>query len=190
MTVFISCDIETNGPIPNPNSMLQLGAAAFDRSGELISTYQVNLEELPGGERCEKTMKWWAEQGDLFEKTRQNMVPPEKAMLEFCNWVEETCRGRGKPVFAGYPVAWDFSFVFWYLIRFVGRSPFSHSALDIKTLAAVALDKELDYRQVSKSSMPRDWFSESLHTHVAVDDAVEQGELMFKIFEAIRERRS
>lgn len=49
MTVFISCDIETNGPIPNPNSILQLGAAAFDRNGELISTYQVNLEELPGG---------------------------------------------------------------------------------------------------------------------------------------------
>lgn len=34
----------------------------------------------------------------------------------------------GKPVFVGYPVRFDFSFVYLYLIHFTGESPFSQSA--------------------------------------------------------------
>ena len=48
--------------------------------------------------------------------------------------------------------AFDFMFVYWYLIRFVGHSPFSHSALDIKTFAMAMLRK--GYRQSAKSGMP------------------------------------
>jgi len=34
-----------------------------------------------------------------------------------------------------------------------------------------------DYRQSVKRNMPRRWFDEVPHTHVALDDAVEQGRL-------------
>jgi hypothetical protein len=33
------------------------------------------------------------------------------------------------------PAGFDFTYMFWYMMRFVGRCPFSWSALDIKTLA-------------------------------------------------------
>src|SRR5437868_1812497 len=66
-------------------------------------------------------------------------------------------------------------FVYWYLIKFTGRSPFSHSALDIKTMAMVMLGK--DYRASTKKHMPRRWFDNVPHTHVALDDAIEQGRL-------------
>lgn len=46
-------------------------------------------------------------------------------------------------------------FIYWYLIRFVGRSPFSHSALDIKTYAMVG-----EYRRSTKRAMPRSWFDD------------------------------
>jgi hypothetical protein len=36
----------------------------------------------------------------------------------------------GKTVFVGYPAAYDFLFVYWYLMRFAGESPFTHQALD------------------------------------------------------------
>ena len=182
MVVYIACDIETDGPTPNPYSMLQLGAAAFNPEGELLSTFTCNLEELPGGKKCEKTMNWWAQQNGLYEKTRENMVSPLKAMELFDAWVRDQ---GAKPVFVGYPVAWDFSFVYWYLINYLDRSPFSHSALDIKTLAMVALNK--DYRAVSKGSMPKEWFSEDKHSHVAVEDAIEQGRLFFKVLKAARD---
>jgi hypothetical protein len=34
-----------------------------------------------------------------------------------------------------------------------------------------------DYRSVTKWSMPKRWFDRPPHTHVALDDAIEQGAL-------------
>jgi hypothetical protein len=81
----------------------------------------------------------------------------------------------GRPVFVGYPAAFDFMFVYWYLIRFAGSSPFSHAALDIKTYAMALLGTE--YRATVKRAMPSNWFDDAPHTHVALDDAIEQGAL-------------
>ncbi len=64
-------------------------------------------------------------------------------------------------------------------MRFAGKSPFSHSALDIKTYAMALLRK--DYRASVKRNMPRRWFSNRQHTHVALDDAIEQGELFCRM---------
>ena len=58
-------------------------------------------------------------------------------------------------------------------LSFAGESPFSHSALDIKSFAMALMGT--DYRSSSKRNMPRHWFEEMPHTHVALDDAKEQG---------------
>ena len=86
----------------------------------------------------------------------------------------------GKPVFVGYPAAYDFMFVYWYLMKFAGESPFSHSALDIKSYAMAVLKTE--FRETAKRKMPKHWFDELPHTHVALDDAIEQGALFINIF--------
>lgn len=49
------------------------------------------------------------------------------------------------------------------------------SALDIKTYAMAMLKK--DYRKSTKGGMPKHWFDSHPHTHVALDDAIEQGAL-------------
>jgi len=66
-------------------------------------------------------------------------------------------------------------FLYWYLIKFTGRSPFSFSALDIKSYAMAVL--RLPYRKSTKRNMPKRWFSKTEHAHIALDDAIEQGEL-------------
>jgi hypothetical protein len=67
--------------------------------------------------------------------------------------------------------------VYWYLLSFVGRSPFSFSAVDVKSFAMALLRKP--YRDCTKRNFPKHWFAENAsHTHVALDDAREQG-LMF-----------
>jgi hypothetical protein len=70
-------------------------------------------------------------------------------------------------------------FVYWYLIKFVGESPFSHSALDIKTYAMAVLKTE--FRETAKRKMPKHWFDDLPHTHIALDDAIEQGALFCNI---------
>ncbi len=100
-------------------------------------------------------------------------------MPEYVKWLKAL---PGKPVFVGYPAAYDFRFVYWYLIRFAGESPFSHSALDIKSYAMAVLGT--GYRQTSKKTMQAAWFDKLPHTHVALDDAKEQGALFCNMLAA------
>jgi len=169
---YCSVDIETNGPIPSDNSMLSLGAAAFSADGKLLDTFYVNFKELQNSHPDPDTMKWWAENKEAYDITRQNTIDPSHAISQFVNWVNKI---DGKSVFIGYPVTFDFMFVYHYIIHFGLKSPFSFSALDIKTYASATL--KLPYRESTKKNMPKRWFSNKKHTHIAVDDAIEQGEL-------------
>lgn len=172
MEVYISTDIETDGPIPGPNSMLSLGAAAFIPEGKMLSTFSVNLETLPDATPSADTMAWWEKNRTAYEETRKNTKPAKEAMQDYVDWI---AKQGSRPVFVGYPAGFDFLFVYWYLINFTGVSPFSFSALDMKTYAMCLMKTE--YRQSTKKNMPQRWFSSDPHTHVAVEDAIEQGNL-------------
>jgi DNA polymerase III alpha subunit (gram-positive type) len=102
-------------------------------------------------------------------------------MVKFVGWIRSL---SGVPVFVAYPAGFDFMFVHWYLMKFVGESPFSHSALDIKTFAMAVL--KIDYRQSTKRNMPRRWFDDLPHNHIALDDAVEQGALFCNMLKESR----
>ncbi|HYM61768.1 MAG TPA: exonuclease [Thermoanaerobaculia bacterium] len=174
--IYVSTDVEADGPIPGPHSMLSFGSAAFRRSGEMLSTFSANLELLPGAAPDPRTQAWWESQPDAWAACRQDLEEPAIAMRRYVAWLRAL---PGKPVFVGYPAAYDFMFVYWYVMRFAGESPFSHSALDIKTAAMLALGKP--YREATKKNMPRRWFGEQPHTHVALDDAIGQGMLFCNI---------
>ena len=168
--LYVSTDCETDGPIPGPHSMLSFASAVYTADKELVDTFSVNLELLPGAAGAPETMAFWAKNPRAWEACRTNPESPESAMPRYSRWLEAL---PGKPIFVGYPAAFDFLFVYWYLIRFAGRSPFSHSALDIKTFAMAILGT--GYREVSKRTMPRRWLPDVPHTHIALDDAIEQG---------------
>lgn len=170
--IYISTDVETDGPIPGPHSMLSIGSAAYRADKQLVATFSANLETLPGASAHPRTAEWWATQPEAWAACRKDLETPEAAMARYVAWVRSL---QGKPVFVAYPAGFDFLFVYWYLIRFVGESPFSHSALDMKTFAMAVLRS--DYRDATKRNMPKRWFDTKAHTHVALDDALEQGTL-------------
>ncbi len=168
--IYVSTDIETDGPIPGVYSMLSLASAAFTADKKLVSTFSVNFETLLDAVQHEKTMAWWKTQPQAWESCRTNLQPPDLAMKNYVDWLKQL---PGKPVFTGYPASFDFLFVYWYLIKFAGESPFSFSALDIKTYAMAVL--KTDYRHATKAKMPKHWFDAAPHTHIALDDAIGQG---------------
>jgi len=170
--IYVSTDVETDGPIPGPHSLLSLGSAAFDTTGELLTTFSANLELLDGAQGHPATMEWWRRNPDAWAAARSDSRPPAAVMPEYARWVKQL---PGRPVFVAYPAGFDFTFVYWYLHKFTGDSPFSHSALDIKTLAMALLRRP--YRDSTKRNMPRRWFAAVPHTHRALDDAIEQGHL-------------
>jgi 3' exoribonuclease, RNase T-like len=170
--IYVSTDVETDGRIPGINSMLSFGSAAYLADKTLVGTFTANLETLPGAEACLRTMEWWESQPEAWAACRENPQPPEQVMPQYVEWLKKL---PGRPVFVGYPAAFDFMFVYWYLIRFTGESPFSYYALDIKTYAMAMLKK--GFRESVKRNMPRRWFDNLPHTHRALDDAIEQGAL-------------
>jgi hypothetical protein len=172
MEIYVSTDIEADGPIPGPHSMLSFGSAAYQADKTLMDTYTANLRELPDAEPHPSSMQWWRKHPEAWKVCRTNPRLPEEVMPEYVDWLKSL---PGKPVFVAYPAAYDFMFVYWYLMKFAGESPFSHSALDLKTLAMAILGSE--FRQSVKMNMPEEWFDPIPHTHVALDDAIEQGAL-------------
>lgn len=183
--IYLSTDIETDGPIPGPHSMLSVGTAAYTADKQLIATFSANLETLPGAAPHPETAAWWATQPEAWLACRTNLEKPEAAMRRYVDWIGTL---PGNPVFVGYPAGFDFLFVYWYLIRFVGSSPFSFSALDIKSYAMAVLGT--DYRATTKRHMPKAWFDRLPHSHVALDDAIEQGALFCNILRATPARQA
>lgn len=179
--IYVSTDIETDGPIPGPHSMLSMGSAAFGADEGLVGTYEANFELLPGAAGHPDTMAWWDRNRKAWRTARENPRPAEVVMPEYVAWVKTL---PGTPVFVAYPAGFDFLFVYWYLIRFAGESPFSHSALDVKTLAMALMNS--DYRAATKRNMPRRWFDRRPHTHRALDDAIEQGVLFYNMLKELR----
>jgi hypothetical protein len=170
--IYVSTDVETDGPIPGRNSMLSFASAAYQPDKTVLGTFTANLETLEGTAGDPATMAWWSQRPDAWQATRTDLEDPQTAMRRYLGWVKNL---PGRPVFVGYPAGFDFLFVYWYLIRFTGESPFSFSALDIKTYAMALL--KCGYRDAVKRNMPRRWFDSLPHTHVALDDALEQGAL-------------
>ena len=174
--IYVSTDIEADGPIPGPHSMLSFASAAYTADKELVGTFSANLDTLEGATMHPNTKIFWDKNPEAWEACRIDCQSPAQAMTDYVAWLKQL---PGKPVFVGYPAAYDFMFVYWYLIHFTGESPFSHSALDIKSYAMAVLGTS--FRETAKRRMPKHWFDKQPHTHVALDDAIEQGALFCNI---------
>jgi len=171
--IYISTDIEADGPIPGPYSMLSFASAAYSANKTLLSTYSANLETLPDAGTHPKTMEWWNQFPDAWAACRRDTRAPEAVMREYLAWLQSL---SGHLVFVGWPATWDFMWIYWYLVRFTGERPFREAALDVRSYAMGM--RKSEFRRTSRTYLPKRWFDAGLpHTHVALDDALEQGAL-------------
>jgi len=123
--------------------------------------------------------EFWDKNPNAWVACRKDPMPIGETMKRYVNWVKSL---PGKPVFVGYPATFDFMFIYWYIVNCGLESPFSFSALDIKTYVAAYLG--IEFRQSTKRNMPKVWFPDARHTHIALDDAKEQGGLFMNILKA------
>lgn len=183
--LFVSVDVEADGDVPGLSSMLSFGAAAFTLDKKLLGTFSRNLLELPGASPTPDVSEFWRQNPEAWAAARKDPVAPEIALPEFASWLGEMRKGHDRPVFVGYPAAYDWMWTNWYSVRFLGVRLFKHSdVLDAKSYAASHLGGRL--RDGSSGRMPREWKDDLPHTHVAEDDAVEQGALIVNMMRAVR----
>jgi DNA polymerase III epsilon subunit-like protein len=168
MEVYFSVDVEANGPIPGEYSMTSIGAAAGDR--------EFYAELRPISDKFEPEAVKVT--GHTLEYLRDK-EDPTVAMKRFDRWVRDTA-GKGRPVFVAFNATFDWMFVYWYLIRYVGSSPFSISGLDLKAYYMGMMDST--WGGTVKREVRKKFPADLPHTHNALDDAREQAQL----FEAMR----
>lgn len=169
--IYVSTDIEADGPIPGAHSMLSLASAAYRADKSLVATFSANLDTLPDASQDARTMAWWQDFPEAWERCRRDTRPAEVVMREYAAWVKAL---PGRPVFVGFPASWDFMWVYWYLVRFTGERPFREHAIDVRSYAMGM--RKVSFHETTRTYLPKRWFDAGLpHTHVALDDALEQG---------------
>lgn len=181
--IFVSVDIEADGPLPGINSMLSLGAAAYKISDDVtsfekVATFSANLELAEGASPDEDTMvNFWAKNPEAWDLCRRNPRHPRDVMAEFRLYLSNL---PGKPVIVAYPLGYDFPYIYHYLIRYTGSSPIGFTGIDARSYAMAM--RRTPFHETKKSQFPQRWFGPQRHTHVAIDDAEEQGEMFCRMY--------
>lgn len=188
--IYFSVDIEADGPCPGIFSMLSFGVVAYDDKGNELATLEYNLDKLVDHEGKElpadpATEIFWRDNEEAYKATRVDTVSPQYAMISLDEWVSAVCSTyNGKAVFVAYPAGFDFTFIYWYLIKFVGKSCFGFSSLDMKSYAMAKLNTS--FGETTKRNFPKSWKNKKhRHNHIAIDDAREQGEQFFHMLKHV-----
>jgi hypothetical protein len=179
--LFVSVDIEADGPIPGDYSMLSFGAVAMVYPKRIIDTFYVKLNPLPDAKKDPDTMRFWKKNPEAWKEATTNQKDPGEAMQSFVTWLD--LHDRYKPVFVGYPLGFDFTFISWYLMHFCGESPFKFHGIDLRTYAMAVFRKtykDSNVSQMPKYVMPKDF----ANSHHALEDAKSQGELFMNLMAA------
>jgi 3' exoribonuclease, RNase T-like len=183
---YFSADVETDGPIPGPFSILSFAivyAGTFDgRRFQRPQNYQRALykELKPISDEFEPE----ALRVNGLNRPRLCLEGelPAKAMTEASRWVKNVA-GQAKPVLVAYPLSFDWTWLYWYFVRFSkDGSPFDYSrCYDIKT--ALAVKAAIPISESSRSRLPPMLQPDHRHTHHALDDAIAQAEIFANVFE-------
>ena len=188
--VYFSADVETDGPIPGPFSMLSFAlvyAGRFDGSQFQRSNADTRTSFYRELRPISDEFQPEALRANGLDRDRLKVQgqKPEIAMDEACAWVERFTAGERsfRPVLVAYPLSFDWSWLYWYFVRFArGGSPFSYSqCFDLKTAFAIKAKRPI--AQSGRSELFPVLRSHKVHSHNALDDAIEQAEIFANLFE-------
>jgi DNA polymerase III epsilon subunit-like protein len=171
--LFISVDIEAAGPFPPTYSMLSLGAAVVANSQ---LTFYVEIKPV-SDEFVPDAMKVVGRTLEDFARVGRD---PKEAMTAFREWLQTVAKDH-KPVFVGFNATFDWAFVNFYFHKYLGENPFGFGGLDIKSYYMGMTG--CAWEDTRSSHIAKEFKSPSPHTHQALDDAIEQGEMFRRMQE-------
>jgi hypothetical protein len=184
--IYFSADVETDGPIPGPFSMLSFAlvvagkfdGARFSRPSTYDQHFYAELRPISDRFNAEALRV----NGLDRERLRRDGQDPKVAMTAASTWIASQTMG-GRPVLVAYPLSFDWTWLYWYFVQYSEHgSPFDHSrCFDLKT--AFAVKAKLPIASAGRSKVPAHLRGAHRHTHHALDDAIEQAELFANVFE-------
>lgn len=183
---YFSADVETDGPIPGPFSILSFAivyagsfdGSRFERPTSYDRTFYKELKPISDDFEPEALRVNGLDRRRLAVEGESPVI----AMTEACSWVKNNA-GPFQPVLVAFPLSFDWTWLYWYFVRFSrDGSPFDYSrCFDIKT--AVAVKGGVPISEAGRSRLPPSLVPKHKHTHHALDDAIAQAEIFANVFE-------
>lgn len=185
--VYISADVEADGPLPGPYSMLAFGltvagrfdGATFHIVAPRTDTFYRELAPISDQYDSDALKVAGLDRDKLVREGQE----PATAMDAAAAWIAKVADDH-RPVLVAWPLAYDWLFLQWYFLRFAtDGSPFGFSSgLDMKTLFWRHSGGVVD--AAGKEDLPPELRPTAPHTHNALDDAVEQAEIFVRLWRA------
>jgi len=151
---WIMVDIEADGPIPGPFSMISFGAVLVEPKPK--TSFKGELKPISD--------LWNATALAVSGYTREDTLKfdePKSVMYQFAAWIDEV--NVGKPMFISDNNGFDWQFINWYFHRFYESNPFGHSSTNLGSLyKGLQKDTFANFKHLRKTK----------HTHDPVDDAM------------------
>lgn len=165
---WVSVDVETSGPSPSLHSILSIGACLLDDPDK---EFYVELKPTTDA-FVESAMRV---SGLSHADLTASGVDPREAMERFEQWLATAVPADSVPVFAGFNAPFDWMFVAEWFERFLGRNPFGHSAIDIKSyFLGFAAETWFETSMTKVSAL---YLGGRDLSHNALEDAKDQAEL-------------
>ena len=153
MAKLIVVDVEADGEIPGPYSMVCFGAVVVDKEGKLNNTFYGTTKPISD--------KWKPEALAISGFSREEHLTfndPKETMEKFKNWIKE----QGHCIFISDNLAFDWQYINWYFHYFLGNNPFGFSGQRIgDKFQGFFNNPYIKWKQYRKTN----------HTHHPVDDA-------------------
>lgn len=173
---IVSIDIETWGPYPDPYEIAAVGAVSLLTGDEFYIQCAPTKFNDP---YAVDPLRYIDPESQAIHKLSpddHSNVPQQFGAREFVEWV----KGLPKPRVAATFSSFDWAFLYPWMHRYMKESPFSHSSLEMKSLymGIYGTDWRSTVKKEIAQAQPHLMAGLPPHTHNALDDAKEQGELL------------
>jgi len=164
--MWVSVDVEADGPVPGLYSMIEIGAVAIMPG--LTRTFGAKLAPISD--------QWQPEALAVTGYTRadtESFPDPKKSIMGFDSWLY-TLPKDGRLIFLSDNAGFDWQFINYYFWKFLGRNPFGHSSNNLRNI----------YNGMKMSSFESfRGLRDTPHTHDPVDDAMGNAQAFQKMVE-------
>lgn len=200
--IYLSFDIESDGPSPVDNSLLSIAVVPVLYLPETATvevwgqhTLEVNLETREDKHPDRSTLKFWEQYPERYAETREEVVRPKEAMARvLAHYYENVgrlllrCAQERLPMtrpsvhYASRPATFDFHWLRHYMMEYaapawVALGYPSFTAIDIASYIAGRLN--MPYAMAAKrENWPEAWLWPNDRPHNALEDAMEQAHLL------------
>jgi DNA polymerase III epsilon subunit-like protein len=169
---FISIDVETAGPTPGRYALLAIGACLVE---DPQHGFYIELQPVADG----FTPEAMAIHGLSLEVLKDQGVEPGEGLRRFEAWIREATPHGSQPVMVAFNAPFDWSFINYYFLNYVGLNPFGHAALDVKAFAMGLLG--VPWAETTMRHLAGRYLDGAMLSHNALEDARVQAHLFQKL---------